>query len=54
VPTASTKAPLLRTFVYWAVTEGQKLGQPLLFSPVPRVVQAFAYRQIRKIQAPTG
>lgn len=53
VPSASAKAKLLRTFVYWAVTEGQKYGPPLLFQPVPRVVQAFAYQQIAKIQVAT-
>jgi len=53
VPSASAKAKLLRTFVYWSVTEGQKFGPPLLFQPVPRVVQAFAYQQISKIQVAT-
>lgn len=50
VPTSSPKAADLRRFVFWAVTEGQKFGPPLFFVPLPKTVQAFAYREIRKIQ----
>jgi phosphate transport system substrate-binding protein len=50
VPTRSSKATALRTFVYWAVTRGQQYGPPLLFQPLPEPVQAFAYREIKKIQ----
>jgi phosphate transport system substrate-binding protein len=50
VPTQSSKAADLRKFVYWAVTQGQKFGPPLLFQPLPKPVQAFAYREIKKIQ----
>ena len=45
----SEKAADLRKFVYWAVT-GQKFGPPLLFKPLPVTVQAFAFREIKKIQ----
>ena len=51
---ATTRAPKaadLRKFVYWAVTRGQKFGPPLLFQPLPNQVQAFAFREIKKIQA---
>jgi len=51
VPTASAKAADLRKVVYWAVTQGQKFGPPLLFQPLPKTVQAFAFREIKKIQA---
>ena len=51
VPTKSSKAADLRKFVYWAVTRGQNFGPPLLFQPLPRPVQAFAFREIKKIQA---
>jgi phosphate transport system substrate-binding protein len=51
VPTSSPKAADLRKFVYWAVTRGQKFGPPLLFQPLPKPVQAFAYREIKKIQS---
>ena len=51
VPTQSNKAADLRRFIYWAVTQGQKFGPPLLFQPLPKTVQAFAYREIKKIQS---
>jgi phosphate transport system substrate-binding protein len=50
VPTSAQKAPDLRKFIYWAVTQGQKFGPPLLFQPLPASVQGFAYREIKKIQ----
>jgi phosphate transport system substrate-binding protein len=50
LPTSSAKAADLRKFVYWAVTQGQKFGPPLLFQPLPVTVQAFAYREIKTIQ----
>ena len=50
VPTRSSKAADLRKFVYWAVTRGQQFGPKLLFQPLPKPVQAFAYREIEKIQ----
>jgi phosphate transport system substrate-binding protein len=49
-PTQSAKAADLRKFIYWAVTQGQRFGPPLLFQPLPKQVQAFAYREIKKIQ----
>jgi phosphate transport system substrate-binding protein len=54
VPTSSgDKAGDLRRFVYWAVTAGQKYGPPLWFVPLPKQVQGYAYREIKKIQAGT-
>ncbi len=50
VPTNSKRAGDVRKLVYWAVTQGQKFGPPLLFQPLPVTVQAFAYREIKKIQ----
>jgi phosphate transport system substrate-binding protein len=51
VPTKSgDKAQTLRQFVYWAVTQGQKFGPPLFFVPLPKAVNAFIYREIKKIQ----
>jgi phosphate transport system substrate-binding protein len=50
VPTSSKSAGDVRKLVYWAVTQGQKFGPPLLFEPLPVTVQAFAYREIKKIQ----
>jgi phosphate transport system substrate-binding protein len=52
VPTSSgDKAADLRKFVYWAVTAGQKFGPPLYFVPMPKAVNGFIYREIKKIQA---
>jgi phosphate transport system substrate-binding protein len=52
VPTSSgDKAQTLRQFVYWAVTQGQKFGPPLFFVPLPKSVNGFVYREIKKIQA---
>jgi len=52
VPTSSgDKAADLRKFVYWAVTAGQKFGPPLYFVPLPKAVNGFNYREIKKIQA---
>ncbi|HEU4973195.1 MAG TPA: phosphate ABC transporter substrate-binding protein PstS [Gaiellaceae bacterium] len=51
VPTNSSKAADLRKLVYWAVTRGQQFGPPLLFAKLPVPVQAFAFREIKKIQA---
>jgi phosphate transport system substrate-binding protein len=54
VPSNATKAAELRKLIYWAVTTGQKAGVPLLFSPLPQPVQAFAYREIKKIGTAAG
>jgi phosphate transport system substrate-binding protein len=51
IPTSSSKSAELRKMVYWAVTKGQTMGKPLLFQPLPLQVQAFAFKQIKKIQA---
>jgi phosphate transport system substrate-binding protein len=51
--TSGAKAADLRKFVYWAVTQGQKFGPPLFFSPLPNQVKAYVYREIKTIQAGT-
>jgi phosphate transport system substrate-binding protein len=52
VPTSSgDKAADLRKFIYWAVTAGQKFGPSLFFVPLPKAVNGFIYREIKKIQA---
>ncbi len=50
-PTSSSKAADVRKFIYWAVTRGQTFGKPLLFQPLPLQVQAYAFREIKKIQS---
>ena len=55
VPTKSgDKAADLRKFIYWTLTAGQRFGPPLYFVPLPATVKAFAYREIKKIQASTS
>ncbi len=49
VPIVSPKAAELRKMIYWCVTQGQKLGPPLLFQRLPRQVQAFDFKQIKLI-----
>src|SRR5262249_34338048 len=51
VATNSSKAAALRKFIYWGRPQGQKFGPPLWFQPLPVPVQAFAFREIKKIQA---
>ncbi len=49
VASSSSKSAELKKMVYWAVTRGQTFGPPLLFQPLPLQVQAFAFKQIKKI-----
>jgi phosphate transport system substrate-binding protein len=46
----SPRVAEVKKMIYWAVTQGQKMGPPLLFQPLPLQVQAFAFKQIKKIQ----
>ena len=45
----SAKSAELKRMIYWAVTRGQTFGPPLLFQPLPLQVQAFAFKQIKKL-----
>jgi phosphate transport system substrate-binding protein len=49
VASGSSKSAELRKMIYWAVTRGQTYGKPLLFQPIPLSVQAFSFKQIKKI-----
>jgi phosphate transport system substrate-binding protein len=53
VPTKSNKAPDLRKFLFWAVTQGQagKYTAPLRFVPIPKPVLVVAEKAIKKIQS---
>ena len=53
VPTMSGDKADLRK-IYSTVTAGQRFGPPLYFVPLPATVKAFAYREIKKIQASTS
>ena len=44
------KAPALRKFVFYALTQGQKLGPRLLFVPIPKVVLVAAEKTLKKVQ----
>ncbi|HEY7692029.1 MAG TPA: phosphate ABC transporter substrate-binding protein PstS [Gaiellaceae bacterium] len=55
VPQQSSKAALIKRFVFYAVnpTQGQKLGPKLLFAPLPKSVLVFTEKTIKKIQEST-
>jgi phosphate transport system substrate-binding protein len=50
VPRRSQKANLLRQFINYAATMGQKFGPALDFSPIPKVVLKAAKRSTRRLQ----
>jgi phosphate transport system substrate-binding protein len=51
LPTKTDKAPELRKFVFYALTQGQKFGPKLLFVPIPHVVLFAAERTLKQVQA---
>jgi phosphate transport system substrate-binding protein len=51
LPMKTDKAPELRKFVFYALTQGQKLGPKLLFVPIPKVVLVASERTLRRVQA---
>jgi phosphate transport system substrate-binding protein len=51
LPTTTDKAPQLRRFVFYALTQGQKLGPRLLFVPVPKVVLVSAEKTLKRVHA---
>ena len=51
LPTKSDKAADLRKFVFYALTQGQKLGPKLLFVPIPKVVLVAAEKTLKKVQS---
>jgi phosphate transport system substrate-binding protein len=53
LPTSSPKAAALRKFVFYALTQGQKMGPRLLFVPIPNVVLFAAERTLKKVQGQT-
>src|SRR5581483_7747385 len=50
LPTRSNKAVELRRFVFYALTQGQKLGPKLLFQPIPKVVLVAAEKTLKQVQ----
>jgi phosphate transport system substrate-binding protein len=50
LPVSSSKAAELRKFVFYALTQGQKLGPKLLFQPIPKVVLVSAEKTLKRIR----
>jgi phosphate transport system substrate-binding protein len=51
LPTKTEKAPELRKFVFYALTQGQRLGPKLLFVPIPKVVLVAAERTLTRVKS---
>ena len=49
VPLKTSKAHDLKAFINWAVTKGQSYGHPLLFLPIPKVVQTAAKKTTARL-----
>ena len=50
LPTKTDRAPQLRRFVFYALTQGQKFGPKLFFQPIPTVVLFAAEKTLKKVQ----
>lgn len=51
LPLKTEKASELRKFVFWALTQGQKMGPKLLFVPIPNVVLFAAERTLKRVRS---
>jgi phosphate transport system substrate-binding protein len=51
VPLKTDKAPVLRKFIFWELTGGQKYAAKLLFYPIPKVVLVAAEKTLAKIHS---
>ena len=51
VPQVTSKAPLLKKFIFYAVTTGQKFGVPLRYVPIPKTVLVASEKTIAKIHS---
>jgi phosphate transport system substrate-binding protein len=53
VPTKTDKAPQLRRFIFWALTQGQKkeYTAKLLFVPIPKPVLVSAEKTLKKVKS---
>jgi len=51
VPTQTQKASMLRRFIFYALTQGQKLGAKFVFAPIPRVVLVAGERTLNQIHS---
>jgi phosphate transport system substrate-binding protein len=52
VPLHSSKAKLLKQFILFAISnKGQALGKPLLYTPIPKVIQVAANKTLAKVSS---
>jgi len=49
VPVQTSKAPLLKKFIFYALTQGQSFGVKLRFVPIPKVILVAAEKTLNKI-----
>ncbi len=49
LPTSSPNASLLRQFVFWAMTTGQKYGPPLRYMKIPKVVLVAGEKTLKQV-----
>jgi phosphate transport system substrate-binding protein len=50
LPLRAPHAQALRSFVFWALTSGQRFGPKLLFAPIPRVVLVRAEQTLKQVR----
>jgi phosphate transport system substrate-binding protein len=53
LPKKTDKAPELRRFVFYTLTQGQQFGRKILFEPIPKVVLVAAEKTLKQVQAAT-
>jgi len=51
VPTDSPNAAILKPFIFWALTTGQKFGPPLRYMKIPKVVLVAAEKTLNQIHS---
>ncbi len=49
IPQVTPNAPLLRQFIFWALTAGQKYGPPLRYMQIPKVVLVAAEKTLKGV-----
>ena len=51
VPQTTAKAPLLKKFIFYALTSGQKFGIPLRYVPIPKSVLVASEKTLNKVHS---
>ena len=49
VPQQTSKAALLKKFIFYALTQGQAFGVKLRFVPIPKVVLVYSEKTLAKV-----